>query len=86
MDDDVPNQKRTQKMLAHSKVAVELAQKDMDSGDFDEVLEPDQEEGESESGRVSPFGMSEAMEGEVGGELPLLKTKQAESSQGKVDR
>lgn len=56
----------------------------MDSGDFDEVSDPDQER-ESESGRVSPSGMSEAMEGVgVGGKSG--KAKQAEPPKGKVDR
>jgi hypothetical protein len=81
MVDEVPNQKHYQKMLALSKVALEEAQKDMDSGHFDEVSDTDQE-GESESRQVSPSGMTEAMEGvEVGG-----KAKQAEPPKGKVDR
>jgi len=83
MVDDFPN-KYHEKMLANSKVAMEEAQKDMDSGDFNEVSDPDQEE-ESESREVSPFVIPEAME-EIEGDLPVGKGKQAEPSSGKVDR
>jgi hypothetical protein len=81
MLDDTPNNKYLQRMLAHSKVAVKEGQNDMDSGEFDEVEDPDEEE-ESESRGVSPSGMTEAMERvEVG----KGKAKQAEASMGKVD-
>jgi hypothetical protein len=67
-------------MLAHAKVALEEAQKDMDSGDFDVVSDPDQEE-ESESRGVSPSGMEVV---ELGGRPG--KAKQAEPPKGKVNR